>query len=96
MKGVQVFVGALSLWGPTVQVLETFSGTNALLGCLFGNIQLSTKCQAAFGAVVYKQHRVTVMALQKQQHDRLCVNMRQDVSCDICIVIGMALKKIFN
>lgn len=72
VKGVQVFVGALGLWGPTVQVLETFSGTNTLLGCLFGNIQLSTECQAAFGAVVYKQHRVTVMALQKQQHGRLC------------------------
>lgn len=83
VKGVQFFVGALGLWGPTVQVLETFSSTNTFLGCLFGNIQLSTKCQAAFGTVVYKQHRVTVMALQKQQHERLCVNMRLDVSCDI-------------
>lgn len=63
----QVFVSGLVIWGPTVQVLETFPGTDALLSCLLGNVQLPAKCQAALGAVVYKQHRVTVMALQKQE-----------------------------
>lgn len=63
MQGVQVLVGALGLRGSTVQVLETFPGTDALLGCLLRNIQLATKCQAAFGVVIHKQHWVTVVAL---------------------------------
>lgn len=67
VQGFQVRICTLGLWGPTVQILETFPGTDALLGCLLRDVQLATKCQAAFGAIIHKQHRVTVMALEKQK-----------------------------
>lgn len=69
VQGFQVCIRALGLWGPTVQILETFPGTDALLGCLLRNVQLATKCQAAFGTVIHKQYRVTVMALEEQKHE---------------------------
>lgn len=71
MEGVQVLLGALGFRGSAIQVLETLPGADALLGCLLRNIQFATKCQAAFGTVIYKQHRVTVMALKEEKHSRM-------------------------
>lgn len=70
VQGVQVLFGALGLWGPTVQVLEALPSTDALLGRLLRNVQLAAKRQAAFGAVVHEQHRVTVVALEDHKRVR--------------------------
>lgn len=67
VQTVQFIVISLRLGGPAVQVLEAFPGTDTLLGRLLWNIQLATKRQAAFGAVIHKQHRVTVVALEEQE-----------------------------
>lgn len=73
VQGAQILVGGLGLWGPAVQVLETLPGANALLGRLLRDVQLAPECQGGFGAIVHKQHRETVMALQEcgGNHDLL-------------------------
>lgn len=74
VHGVQVLLSGLALWGPTVQILETFPGTDALLGRLLRNVQLATKGQAAFSAVVHKQYWVAVMALKEHKYEDIWIN----------------------
>lgn len=65
VQGVQILVGGLGLWGPAVQILEALPGADALLGRLLRDVQLAPERQAGFSAIVDKQHRETVMALQE-------------------------------
>lgn len=79
MESVQVLVGVLGLRGSTVQVLKTLPGADALLGRLLRNIQFATKCQAAFGTIIHKQHRVTIMALEEKTYKRRYYNIRLEI-----------------
>lgn len=65
VQAVEILVGGLGLWGPTVQILEALPGADALLGHLLWDVQLAPKGQAGFSAIVDKQHWETVMALQE-------------------------------
>lgn len=69
VQRVQILVGGLGLWGPTVQILEALSGADALLGRLLRDVQLAPERQAGFSTVVDKQHREAVMALQERRRN---------------------------
>lgn len=48
-----------------VQVLETLPGTQPLLNALLGHVQFPAKANGPFSSVIHKQHRVAVVALER-------------------------------